>query len=282
MRQVTTPLVSIVTPCRNNADFLGRCIDSVLAQDHPRVEHVVQDGASTDGTVALLESYGDRVDWVSEPDRGQNDGLDRALKRCRGDIVLVLNADDALLPHAASWAVTEMARHPEVAVIYGDQYLVDESDNVVGTYRGPEPYRYDRLLCVELVPPAQAAFIRRSALEAVGMGTDPTLKTCPDFEMWVRIGRRFAMQHVSGFVCNYRHHTGSGSRQLELLPQLVADKRTVMDRLFDDPDTPRELRRLRRRAHVGLEMWALQTFMDITDGGGPRSLLKTARLSTLR
>ncbi len=249
------PLVSIVTPCYNSSAFIERCIESVLAQDYPRVEQVIQDGASSDGTVDILHGYDGRVDWVSEPDAGQADGLNRALKRCRGDIILVLNADDELLPHAASWGAASLARHPRAAVVYGDVYFVDESGEIICEFLGPDPYNYVKLLCVEQVPPAQAAFIRRTHFEEVGFYADTSLTTCPDYEMWVRIGMRFPMVHVPGLISRYRIHSASEGQQAKIILEMYNSKRLVMDRVFDDPSTPLELRRLRRRAHAGVASW---------------------------
>jgi glycosyltransferase involved in cell wall biosynthesis len=101
------PLVSVLTPCFNSQAYLAECIESVLAQNYPHVEMIIQDGGSTDGTLEILRKYEGRVDWISEKDGGQSDGLNRALQRCRGDIIGVLNSDDAYLPHAASWAVEQ-------------------------------------------------------------------------------------------------------------------------------------------------------------------------------
>jgi len=257
------PVVSIVTPSYNSAKFIKRCIESVFAQEYPKVEHIVQDGASTDGTVDILSKYGGRVDWASEPDCGQPEGLDRALKRSRGDIILVLNADDLLLPNAASWAVENMGKYPEAAVVYGDEYIINEDEEIIGVSHGPEPYAFERLFCCEEVPPAQAAFIRRACLERVGLGADPTLPTAPDFEMWVRLGLRFPMQHVSGFVAKYRWHTNSGSRRADMVEKLVAARRLVIDRVLDAPDTPTAVRSLRQRAYSGLDMWAAMTASSI-------------------
>lgn len=99
------PVVSIVTPCRNAAQFIEQCVTSVLKQDYPFVEHILQDGASDDGTVEILNRYARNegsLQVESEPDTRQSDGLNRALQRCRGDIIGVLNADDEYLPGAAA------------------------------------------------------------------------------------------------------------------------------------------------------------------------------------
>lgn len=262
------PLVSVITPVYNNADFIARCIQSVLNQDYPHIEHIVQDGGSRDGTVAILEKYTGQINWISEPDQGQADGLNRALQRCRGDIIGILNADDEYLPHAASWAVENFAKYPDVAVIYGDQYDIDLNGKIVHYTYGP-PYDFQRIFCVEDVIPAQAAFIKRTLFEQVGLYTDITLKTCPDYEMWIRIGLRFQMQHVPGFVAKYRWHLGSESRQGSLIPEFIKAKRRVMERVFSNPATPDSLKTLRKRAFSGLAWWSACTMIgngDIAQG----------------
>lgn len=251
------PLVSIVTPCFNSAHYLELCIQSVLAQEYPRVEHIVQDGASPDGTREILERYEGRIDWVSEPDKGQADGLNRALQRARGEIILVLNADDELVPGAVSWGVEQLRRHPECAVVYGDQHNIGPDGAILGEYPGPE-YDWVKMFCVEQVIPAQAAFVRRRSLEAVGYYADASLRTCPDYEMWVRLGLRFPMRHAAGVVCRYRQHPGSEGCRDDMIAQMVRSKRGVMERVFTGPQTPaelRELRELRGRAHSGAVWW---------------------------
>jgi glycosyltransferase involved in cell wall biosynthesis len=266
------PLVSIITPCFNSMRFIKDCIESVLTQTYSRVEHIVQDGASADGTVEVLRRYAGRIDWVSEPDHGQADALDKALKRSHGEILLVLNADDILLPHAASWAVKAMAKYPTDAVIYGDEYLMDELGHTIGEYVAPE-YDFASVLCVERVLPAQAAFIRRSSLEQVGLGADATLDSCPDYEMFVRLGLRFSMRHVPGFVARYRYYArpmdGVMPRSVD---RFIQAKTRVMERVFDNcTDNNNEIKSLRRRAKGGLYLWASEEARGIGDS---RSALK--------
>jgi glycosyltransferase involved in cell wall biosynthesis len=248
-------LVSVVTPVYNGAEYIERCLESVMAQEYERVEHIVQDGGSSDGTVEILERYRDKVEWVSEPDRGQSDGLNRALQRARGDIIVVLNADDELMPHAVSWAVEQLEKYPEAAVVYGDVYIVGPGGEIIQESRGPEPYDFEKVLCVEQVLPAQAAFIRRRSLETVGYYADVTLETCPDYEMWVRLGLKYPMQYVSEFVTRYRWHAASEGRQVSFIPKTVQAKRQVMNRVFNDEQTPAAILQLRPRAYSGVIWW---------------------------
>lgn len=254
------PLVSIITPVYNSSRFIQQCIESVLAQDYPQVEHIIQDGGSTDGTVDILRSYTGQVDWLSEADTGQSDGLNRALQRCRGEIIGVLNADDEYLSHAVSWAVESLAKFPEMAVIYGDQDDVDQNGVVLHKTYG-QSYDFEKILCVEQVIPAQAAFIRRVYFEQVGFFADVTRQTCPDYEMWVRIGLKYPMCHIPGFVVKYRWHPSSEGRQISIIPGMVASKREVLERVFNNPATPPALKKLRRRAHSGAVWWGACSLM---------------------
>jgi glycosyltransferase involved in cell wall biosynthesis len=94
-RAAALPLISVVTPSFNQGRFIERCIRSVLAQNYPRCEHIVQDNCSTDETLAVLRRY-PHVQWVSAPDRGQSDALNRALARARGEII-------AWIPARSRW-----------------------------------------------------------------------------------------------------------------------------------------------------------------------------------
>lgn len=254
-------LVSIVTPCYNSVQFIEQCIQSVLAQDYsPPIEHIVQDAASTDGTVEILKRYTGQVDWVSEPDTGQSDGLNRALQRCHGEIIGVLNADDEYLPYAVSWAVQGFSQFPQVAVIYGDQYTVDSKGRIFGKIHGQE-YDFAKIFCVENVIPAQAAFIKRTCFDQVGLFADITRKTCPDYEMWVRIGLKFPMQYIPGIIAKYRSHSGSEGCQTSIILKMVKSKREVMERVFSDPATPDSIMRLQQRAYSGVVWWGACTIV---------------------
>lgn len=253
------PLVSIVTPCLNSEKYIEECILSVLNQDYPFVEHIIQDGGSHDKTLRILKKYSKpkykgRIEWLSQPDKGQSDGLDKALKRANGEIILVLNADDILLPYACSWGVSNLKLNPSAAVVYGDEYIIDESGKIIHEFTGSK-YDYEKIFCVEFVPAAQSAFIRTAAFKDVGISADSSLSTCPDYELWVRIGAHFDMKYVPGFICKYRWHADSEGQQPAMILKMVKAKKQVMDRVFNDKKTPKRIKKLRKRAYSGVEIW---------------------------
>lgn len=280
-----SPLVSIVTPSHNSGKYIEECIESILNQDYVNIEHIIQDAQSTDSTKEILKKYSSkkyngRIRIFSEPDNGQSDGLNKALQKAEGEVILVLNADDMLMANAVSWGVEQLKMHPEAGVVYGDAYIINENGEITNIYKA-HSYDFEKLLCVELVPPAQAAFIRRSALEAVGFWADATVDTCPDFEMWVRISRKFPMKHVWGVITKYRHHKTPqlDSKKRRTVERFVKAKREVMDRLFNSPKTPRKIKKLRRRAYGSLYTWAASTALELKDYPSAAQYLVKAFLS---
>src|SRR5262249_45945988 len=118
--------ISLVTPSYNQAPFIRRTIDSVLAQRGDfELDYKVIDGRSTDGTLEILKSYGDRLAWISEPDRGQVDAINRGLRGVTGDIVGWLNSDDVLLPDALARVADAFARNPDAEWLHGRCVIID-------------------------------------------------------------------------------------------------------------------------------------------------------------
>lgn len=263
---VDNPLVSIITTTLRPMPYLRDCVESIQAQDYPHVEHIIQDGGSEDGTQNYLKSLtANNVHWRSEPDSGEHQGLNRAVARMKGDIFIVLNGDDALLPHACSWGVEQFRKHPEAAVIYGDERIVDQEGNHVQDFIAPE-YDFERLLCVEIVPPAQASFIRTDAFNTVGPQMNEEMDVCSDFDLWIRLGMSFPFVHVPEFITRYRWHDNQTRRPHEI-PRHVAAKNWLLDRLLTEPDFSKKYGHLEGRARAGILLWASESYfwMDVFD-----------------
>lgn len=215
------PLVSIITPSLNQGRFIRDTIGSVLGQDYPRLEHIIIDGGSTDDTLEILRSYGERIIWRSAPDLGQADAVNHGFRLARGDILGWLNSDDTYQPGAVRAAVEHLLAHPDTAMVYGDAYYIDHHNAVVGTYP-TEDFDADRLAeaCVICQP---TAFIRRAALEKVGL-LDPTLHYCMDYDLWIRLSRHFRIDRIRRFLANSRRYpeTKSFSRRDQLFDEIYA------------------------------------------------------------
>src|SRR3954466_15786779 len=125
------PRLCIVTPSYNTGRYIGPAVRSVLAQDYPHVDYVVMDGGSTDDTVDVLKSFGPRLRWVSERDRGQSDAINRGFAQTRGDVLGWLNSDDTYAPGAVRAASDFLARHEDVAMVYGEADFIDAAGNTI-------------------------------------------------------------------------------------------------------------------------------------------------------
>jgi glycosyltransferase involved in cell wall biosynthesis len=195
------PLVSIVTPTFNMARFLPETIESVLSQDYPRIEYIVMDGGSTDGTQEILRKYGDRLLWTSEKDNGQSDAVNKGFLKTTGEIFTFLNADDVYYPGAVRTAVEAFQARPEVGVVYGNAVYTAEDGSVIRSYP-VDPYDFDRLghLCFICQP---ASFIRSDVFRAVGM-LDPSLHLTLDYDLWLRIAKQWPMQKVEAMLATSR------------------------------------------------------------------------------
>jgi glycosyltransferase involved in cell wall biosynthesis len=198
------PLVSIVTPSYNQGRFIRRTIESVLAQTYPNIEYLVVDGASTDETLGILRRHGDRVRWISEPDSGQTEAINKGLRAVSGEIVGYLNSDDVLLPDAIETIVEYFRSHPECDLVYGDAEYIDEEDRVIGTYATAD-YSFERLMkdCCICQP---AAYWRSVIGEVVGP-FDEELHYAMDYDHWIRVDRSgFMIQHMQETIAQSRLH----------------------------------------------------------------------------
>lgn len=180
------PLVSVLTPSFNQAKWLGDNLRSVSSQTYPRIEHIVMDGGSTDGSVELLEAETPPlVRWRSESDRGQSDALNKALADSTGEIIGWINSDDAYADtRAIERAVSVFDRHPAVDVVYGAVLEVTADGEVIGVAPALPAWRWIRTLGVNPVR-QPGAFIRRSAL--AGGFVDPALHYVMDHELFLRL-----------------------------------------------------------------------------------------------
>ena len=202
------PLVSIVTPSYNQAPFLEATLRSVLDQDYPRVEYILIDGGSTDGSLEIIKKYADRLAfWSSEKDRGQTDALNKGFARSTGDLLAWINSDDTYEPGALREAVEWMQAHPEAGAVYGDANFIDDDGRVIGRFPAAQTdYRRLRRGCVHI--PQQASFFRGSLWREVGP-LDPSFFFAMDYDLWVRIARRAPLLYSRRVWANFRLHGDS-------------------------------------------------------------------------
>jgi len=182
-----SPRFSIVTPSYNQARWLGETIQSVLDQPGVQVDYVVQDGGSTDGSVALIERHAARLHaWESGPDGGQSNAIIKGFAKTTGgpdDIMAWINSDDFYLPGALRYVARYFAAHPEVDAVYGHRIIVDGDSQEVS--RWVLPKHDPKLLLINDCVPQETLFWRRRLWDKVG-GLNPDYHYAMDWELLLR------------------------------------------------------------------------------------------------
>lgn len=204
------PLVTIVTPSFQQARFLEATLCSVLDQDYPKIEYLVVDGASTDGSVEIIKRYANRIDWwVSEKDSGQSEAINKGMRRAHGEFVGWLNSDDVYLPGAVSAAVKAFQDNPKAGLIYGDALAIDSQGKSFNLMRARQ-YTLPDLLAFNIIC-QPAAFMRRSVLEAVNY-LNPAYQLLMDNLLWMNMAARAPIIYVSQTWAAARYHDQAKNR----------------------------------------------------------------------
>jgi ADP-heptose:LPS heptosyltransferase/GT2 family glycosyltransferase len=205
-----SPKIGVVTPSYNQAAFLERTIGSVLAQEYPSLLYVVQDGASTDDSPAIIRRHADRLHaWDSAPDQGQADAIRRGFDRLAGalspdDVMAWLNSDDLLAPGALQFVGRYFSAHPEVDAIYGHRLIIDDQDREIGRWVLPR-YRAETLRWIDFVP-QETLFWRKRAWDLAG-GIDPSFHFALDWDLLLRLqGAGLRIERVPYFLGAFRVH----------------------------------------------------------------------------
>lgn len=224
-RSTSTPLVSIVTPSFNQARWLADNLGSVAAQDYPRVEHIVRDGASTDGSVDVLMKHAcPNVRWSSAPDNGQSHAINLAFADARGDIIGWLNSDDAYFsPETVSHVVRTFELHPEADVVYGHAALVNADGLILHALWAPPMWR-PLLRTLDFIT-QPTVFVRRRVL--VGLLVDPEFESMMDWELWLRLSRKLKFVRLNEILAIDRHQP---NRKVITRPDLASkDRRRLQE-----------------------------------------------------
>ena len=264
------PLVSVVVPSLNQGRFIRSTIDSILEQDHRPVEILVMDGASTDETLDVLRSYGDRPElrWVSKPDRGLVEAVNKGFARVCGDIVAIQSSDDCYRPGALSRIVEEFTKQPDVGLIYGDTIKVDAAGLELARHV-IDPYSLKGLFLLKTWIPQPSAFFRRELLEAVG-GWDRRVPYSADTDLWVRMAFRTQVVKIDQYLSKRRVHDAQRDTQVA---KIVRDYTRMIEQSPDIASAPRHVG---RAAHAGKHLIRVRYNRRGSDWYAAWSLIRAA------
>ncbi|MDR0547871.1 MAG: glycosyltransferase [Deltaproteobacteria bacterium] len=196
------PLVSVITPSYNQGHFIKKTIDSILSQSYSNIEYIVVDGGSTDQTIDILRSYGDKIHWISEPDKGQSDALNKGIAMANGKIIGWLNSDDLYLPDAVRTAVTFLTENPEYELVYGNGHIIDLYDNITRPCPDVIPFNY-KALAERCIICQAATFFTKSLFDKVG-GINQNLQYCMDYDLWIRMAKFVKFMYLPIYLASFR------------------------------------------------------------------------------
>jgi glycosyltransferase involved in cell wall biosynthesis len=221
-----SPTLSIVTPSLNQAPFLEEAVRSVLRQGCRRLEYFVVDGGSRDSSLDILSRHGGEVRWVSEPDHGQADAVNKGFRMTAGEVLGWLNADDLYSPGALKEASRQFGEDRDLMLLYGAAHHVDETGKFLETYPTRDfnlaTLAYHCFIC------QPACFFRRSLLEATG-GLDTGLQYAMDLDLWIRFGKlqqknpHWKFKHIPQVLASSRMHSSNKtlSRRRQSLEEII-------------------------------------------------------------
>jgi len=266
--------VSIVIPSYNQAAYLEDTLRSALAQDYPAVELLVIDGGSNDGSVEIIHKYADRLaGWISEPDAGQADGINKGLRRANGAIVAWLNSDDVYLPEAVRRGAAALQADPALGFVFGDALTIDGDGRplsrlVFDDWGLPELAGF-RIIC------QPAVFMRRGVLEQAGL-LDTNYHTMLDHHLWLRLAGLAPIKYIGGGpggefrpLAAARHHPAA--KNVARPEQFADETLRLLQWVETHPQTAEFARHNPRRVRGGAYRLMARYLLD---GGKPGEALR--------
>jgi len=224
--------ISIITPSFNQVEFIEHTIRSIFAQDYPELEYIIVDGGSTDGSVDVIRKYADRLTWwVSEPDKGQADAINKGFRRASGDIVAWLNSDDMYAPGVFSDVNAVFEANRDIGMVYGKAVSFDHDGSPLNELQIGDWSLKDLVTFHIICQPA--VFMRRSVLEQAGY-LDDGYHMMLDHHLWLRIAQRTKIHHVPRLWAFARHH--AEAKNVSQAPKFGEEAFKILEWMTTQPD----------------------------------------------
>lgn len=240
------PKVSVVTPSLNQGQFLEETVVSVLNQGYPKLEYIIMDGGSTDNSLDIIRKYSNRLAyWISAPDKGQADAINRGWLRATGEVIAWLNSDDTYEPGAIKAAVEAFLQYPKIYLVYGDMTLTEEGGKTIEQFRAPD-FDLRTFIGDSCYIRQPTTFFRHAVLEEVGL-LDINMHYAFDYDFFLRICARFPVRRIPRVLAKFRRHPAS---------KTMSSSATRGDRTFW-PEERKLLEEIARNPHFSSEIRAL-------------------------
>jgi glycosyltransferase involved in cell wall biosynthesis len=239
------PKVSVITAAYNHVQFVRQSVESVLNQTYRDFEHIVVDDGSSDGTAEVLKTFGDRIKYIRQENRGVPAAINAGIRESSGEYIAILDSDDAWLPQKLERQMPVFEEFPTTSVVYSQAYTIGadgemkDGDNLQGGPLNPET-AFDDLLRHDPIP-VLTAVIKKSCIDEVG-GFSETLRAISDWDLWIRISTRWPIVFIPDPLALYRIHgrnsfielNESGQVNRERLLMLRDTIHALSDSAFDN------------------------------------------------
>jgi len=244
------PRVAIVTPSFNQCGYLEEAIRSVLLQGVWGLRYTIIDGGSSDASLEVIRRYEPWLDsWVSEPDRGQADAINKGFEQTPGEFLGWLNSDDVLYPGFLTRRIRQFESAPEIDLIYGDVDVGPSLGSELRPLRGRGTSLREMVRTLHVPVPQQSALWRRSLFERVG-GLDPRWQVVLDRDFFLRAARAGCISYRPGSSGLFRSHPGAKSTAMER--RWTVELPELYERFFADRTLTDDIRNLRRESMMNV------------------------------
>jgi glycosyltransferase involved in cell wall biosynthesis len=262
MRKNTRPLVSVIIPNYNHTRFLPNAIQSVLAQHYPNYEIIIVDDGSTDDSREVVAQFGDKVQYIWQNNQGLAGARNTGIRAASGELIGLLDADDEWAPDYLEQMMVMVDKNPDAIVFYCMAQCMDMDGRDLPQFVGGPPLEpgllYQKLLRANFIIPSTVIF-RKKPIVDVGY-FDATLRSCEDWDLWLRLLPSFTIRGSHQSLVRYRLHGNSLSKNVVGMHSAAQQ---VIEKHFDVADSkPTEWTSDKRRAYGGLYRYQVLTYIQ--------------------
>jgi glycosyltransferase involved in cell wall biosynthesis len=232
------PLVTVITPSYNRADYLEQTILSVLEQDYPNIQYIVLDDGSTDNTVDILKKYDSQIEWKHQENVGEQRTVNLGFKMAKGDFVCFVNSDDPLYPGAIFKFVEALQNNPDAIAAYPDWNEIDSLSRITRTIHLPT-YDIKEMLLSLNVSIGPGILVKKESIKQLEI-RDTTLKYAGDLDFYFQLALNGRLVHIPEPLATHRIHANAASttgKGKEMANQLVK----VIVKSLGHPNLPPDL-----------------------------------------